>query len=66
MLPGLSSFLPLLPDYVELHCISNFTFLTGASHPQELISRAFQLGYSGLALTDECSVAGTEIGRAHV
>jgi hypothetical protein len=59
MLPGLSSLLPSLPDYVELHCISNFTFLDGASHPQELIARAFQLGYSGLALTDECSVAGT-------
>ncbi|WP_342051174.1 MULTISPECIES: error-prone DNA polymerase [unclassified Cupriavidus] len=55
--------LPSLPDYVELHCISNFTFLTGASHPAELIERAFQLGYSGLALTDECSVAGT--ARAH-
>ncbi|WP_423200074.1 MULTISPECIES: error-prone DNA polymerase [unclassified Cupriavidus] len=52
-----------LPDYVELHCISNFTFLTGASHPAELIERAFQLGYGGLALTDECSVAGT--ARAH-
>ncbi|MGH8783597.1 MAG: error-prone DNA polymerase, partial [Cupriavidus necator] len=59
-LPGL---LPALPDYVELHCISNFTFLTGASHPGELIERAFRLGYSGLALTDECSVAGT--ARAH-
>jgi len=63
VLSGLSSLLPSLPDYVELHCISNFTFLNGASHPQELISRAFQLGYSGLALTDECSVAGT--ARAH-
>jgi protein ImuB len=63
MLPALSSLLPSLPDYVELHCISNFTFLDGASHPQELIARAFQLGYSGLALTDECSVAGT--ARAH-
>jgi len=62
-LPGLSSLLPSLPDYAELHCVSNFTFLTGASHPQELIARAFQLGYSGLALTDECSVAGT--ARAH-
>ncbi|BDB26951.1 error-prone DNA polymerase [Cupriavidus sp. TA19] len=59
-LPGL---LPALPDYVELHCISNFTFLTGASHPGELIERAFGLGYRGLALTDECSVAGT--ARAH-
>lgn len=60
LLPGL---LPSLPDYVELHCISNFTFLTGASHPGELIERAFELGYRGLALTDECSVAGT--ARAH-
>ncbi|WP_083384625.1 error-prone DNA polymerase [Cupriavidus sp. USMAHM13] len=48
-----------LPDYVELHCLSNFTFLTGASHPAELLERAFALGYRGLALTDECSVAGT-------
>jgi len=63
MSSDLSAWLPTLPDYVELHCISNFTFLTGASHPAELIERAFQLGYRGLALTDECSVAGT--ARAH-
>ncbi|CAG9177693.1 error-prone DNA polymerase [Cupriavidus pinatubonensis] len=62
-LSGLSAWLPTLPDYAELHCISNFTFLTGASHPVELIERAFQLGYRGIALTDECSVAGT--ARAH-
>lgn len=61
--PALSALLPALPDYVELHCISNFTFLDGASHPVELIERAFALGYRGLALTDECSVAGT--ARAH-
>ncbi|MGO4326366.1 error-prone DNA polymerase, partial [Cupriavidus sp. M-11] len=60
---ALSALLPALPDYVELHCISNFTFLEGASHPVELIERAFALGYGGLALTDECSVAGT--ARAH-
>jgi len=48
-----------LPEYAELHCISNFTFLTGASHPQELVERAKQNGYQALALTDECSVAGT-------
>ena len=48
-----------LPDYAELHCISNFTFLTGASHPKELVERAKQYGYQALALTDECSVAGT-------
>ncbi|MBP0638944.1 error-prone DNA polymerase [Cupriavidus sp. AcVe19-6a] len=62
-IPSLPGLLPALPDYVELHCISNFTFLTGASHPGELIERAFGLGYRGLALTDECSVAGT--ARAH-
>ncbi|MEC9406140.1 MAG: error-prone DNA polymerase [Pseudomonadota bacterium] len=50
-------------DYAELHCLSNFTFLRGASHPQELIERAADLGYTALALTDECSVAG--VVRAH-
>jgi error-prone DNA polymerase len=49
--------------YAELHCISNFTFLRGASHPAELIERAKRLGYAALALTDECSVAG--VVRAH-
>ena len=53
-----------LPDYVELHCRSNFTFLSGASHPEELVERARELGYAGLALTDVCSLAG--IVRAHV
>jgi len=47
-----------LPGYAELHCISNFSFLRGASHPQELVERAHELGYEALALTDECSVAG--------
>ncbi len=46
------------PAYAELHCLSNFTFLRGASHPEELVERACRLGYSALALTDECSVAG--------
>ncbi len=50
--------------YAELHCISAFTFLRGASHPEELIKRAAEFGYFALALTDECSVAG--IVRAHV
>jgi len=50
-------------SYSELHCISNFTFLTGASHPHELVERAVELGYHALALTDECSVAG--VVRAH-
>jgi len=50
-------------DYAELACASNFTFLGGASHPQELVARAASLGYRAIALTDECSLAG--IVRAH-
>ncbi len=53
----------MLPNYAELHCRSNFSFLRGASHPEELIERAAALGYSALALTDECSLAG--VVRAH-
>lgn len=49
--------------YAELHCISNFTFLRGASHPEELVRQARRLNYSAIALTDECSMAG--IVRAH-
>src|SRR5215472_3912024 len=52
------------PLYAELHCISNFTFLRGASHPQELVEQAGTLGYTALAITDECSVAG--VVRAHM
>ena len=46
------------PGYAELHCLSNFSFLRGASHPAELVTRAQALGYRALALTDECSLAG--------
>ena len=53
-----------LSAYAELHCLSNFTFLRGASHPQELVERACTLGYTALALTDECSVGG--VVRAHM
>ena len=49
--------------FAELHCVSNFSFLRGASHPEELIQQAAALGYQALALTDECSVAG--VVRAH-
>ena len=45
-------------DYAELHCLSNFSFLRGASHAHELVRQAQKLGYSALALTDECSLAG--------
>ena len=54
----------MLPAYAELFCFSNFTFLRGASHAEELAGRAAQLGYSALAITDECSLAG--VVRAHV
>jgi error-prone DNA polymerase len=53
----------ILPAYAELQCVSNFSFLRGASHPEELAARAVKLGYRALALTDECSVAG--VVRAH-
>ncbi|WP_119156055.1 error-prone DNA polymerase [Caldimonas tepidiphila] len=52
------------PGYAELHCASNFSFLRGASHPEELVARAHALGYAALAITDECSLAG--VVRAHV
>jgi error-prone DNA polymerase len=51
-------------DYAELHCISNLSFLRGASHPAELVARAAALGYRAIAITDEGSLAG--IVRAHV
>lgn len=58
-----------MPDYAELHCISNFTFLRGASHAEELVVRAKELGYHAIAITDECSVAGVvrawEAAREH-
>jgi error-prone DNA polymerase len=47
-----------LPGYAELHCLTNFSFQRGASHPEELVARAQALGYEALAITDECSVAG--------
>ncbi|BCD95806.1 error-prone DNA polymerase [Marinagarivorans cellulosilyticus] len=49
---------------VPLFCQSNFSFLTGASHPHELVEAAALLGYSAIAITDECSLAG--IVKAHV
>ncbi|HYD79206.1 MAG TPA: error-prone DNA polymerase [Paucimonas sp.] len=58
-----ATFSEALPAYAELQCASNFTFLRGASHAEELAARAAQLGYRALAITDECSVAG--VVRAH-
>jgi error-prone DNA polymerase len=55
--------IPSIPDYAELRCVSNFSFLRGASQPEELVERAKQLGYTALAIADECSMSG--IVRAH-
>ncbi|WP_370261692.1 error-prone DNA polymerase [Limnobacter sp.] len=49
--------------FAELICQSNFSFLKSASHPEELVEQAASLGYSAIAITDECSLAG--IVRAH-
>jgi len=54
----------VIPGYAELHCLTNYSFLRGASDPEELVHRASGLGYRALAITDECSVAG--IVRAHM
>lgn len=51
------------PAYAELHCLTNYSFLRGASHPEELVERAHALGYAALAITDECSLSG--VVRAH-
>jgi error-prone DNA polymerase len=50
--------------YAELHCKTNFSFLEGASHPDELVRRAGELGYCALAVTDRNSLAG--VVRAHI
>lgn len=52
-----------LPDYAAPLCRSNFSFLTGASHPEALIARAQALRYTALAITDECLLSG--VVRAH-
>ncbi|HMJ68391.1 MAG TPA: error-prone DNA polymerase [Cyclobacteriaceae bacterium] len=51
-------------SYTELQVTSNFTFLRGASHPQELVNQAHEYGYSKIAITDRNTFAG--IVRAHV
>ncbi|WP_418648604.1 error-prone DNA polymerase [Thauera butanivorans] len=53
----------MLPDHAELHCLSNFSFQRGASHPEELVAQAAAFGYAAIAITDECSLAG--VVRAH-
>ena len=48
----------ILPAYAELHCLSDFSFLRGASSAEALFKRAAKCGYAALAITDECSLAG--------
>jgi error-prone DNA polymerase len=50
-------------QYAELRCRTNFSFLEGASHAQELVQTAAELGYAALAVTDRNSLAG--VVRAH-
>ncbi|MDY0169877.1 MAG: error-prone DNA polymerase [Thermoguttaceae bacterium] len=49
--------------YAELHAKTNFSFLEGASHPEEIVRRAAELGYAAVAVTDRNSLAG--VVRAH-
>ncbi len=53
------------PPYIELHAHSGYSFLDGASHPEELVIRAGELGYPALALTDHDGLYGSmEFARA--
>src|SRR6267142_18139 len=52
-----------LPAYAELQCFSHYTFLRGASSPEDLVKRAANLGYEALAIADECSLSG--VVKAH-
>ena len=44
--------------YAELHALSDFSFQRGASNARELFERAKEVGYTALAITDECSLSG--------
>jgi len=52
-----------MSSYAELQVTTNFSFLEGASHPEELVARAAELGHAAIAITDRNSLAG--IVRAH-
>ncbi len=53
-----------MPAYAELEVTTNFSFLEGASHPEELVERAKELGLAAIAVTDRNSLAG--VVRAHI
>jgi error-prone DNA polymerase len=61
---GLAGRAAAAAGYAELSVTSNFTFLTGASHPEELVERAAELGHRAVAITDTNTLAG--VVRAHV
>ncbi|REH30702.1 error-prone DNA polymerase [Kutzneria buriramensis] len=72
--PGVASYADRLADpdrvpYAELHCHSNFSFLDGASHPEELVEEAVRLGLDALAITDHDGMSGVvrfaEAAREH-
>ena len=52
-------------SYAELHCWSNFSFLQGGSHPEELIEVAAELGLKAVALTDRDGLYGAVRFCAH-
>ncbi|NBO03935.1 MAG: DNA polymerase III subunit alpha [Betaproteobacteria bacterium] len=52
------------PAYAELLALSNYSFLQGGSHPEELVERAQAMAYAAITISDECSLAG--VVRAHV
>lgn len=58
VVPGDRDSQPLNIPYAELHCRTNYSFLEGASHADELQARAKELGYGALAVTDRNSLAG--------
>ena len=49
--------------YAELHCRTGFSFLDGASHPEELIARALELRLAALAITDQNGLYGVVEAR---
>ena len=63
-LPAVPTYTPAEPAYAELLVRSNFSFLTGSSHPDELVNRAADLGLHAIALADDGTLAG--IVRAHI
>ena len=54
----------LAPRFAELATTTNFSFLRGASHPEEMVARAAELGLTGLGIADRNTLAG--VVRAHV